>query len=129
MPGGMLGGPALFKTQPPSPRFLGVLPRPFYHPTSDEFRARAEEAGFIIDGLDVEDHSWDFGNREAFVAFARATFVAWTGLLPEPACDPFIGAILDRYRILTADDSGEANIFKFYQINATLARPGDAEVD
>src|SRR5512142_2932315 len=26
MLGGMLGGPALFKPQPPSPRFLGVLP-------------------------------------------------------------------------------------------------------
>ena len=26
MPAGMLGGLALFKPQPPSPRFLGVLP-------------------------------------------------------------------------------------------------------
>jgi trans-aconitate 2-methyltransferase len=103
--------------------------RPFSHPTADEFRARVGEAGFVVDGLVVEDQSWDFRTREAFVAFARATFVAWTGRLPEPTRDRFIGAVLDRYTSLAADGPGEANVFKFYQIDATLTRPGEAAAD
>ncbi|HEY2157348.1 MAG TPA: methyltransferase domain-containing protein [Isosphaeraceae bacterium] len=94
--------------------------RPFSHPTAEEYRALAEEAGFVVDRLRVEDEAWDFGGRDAFVAFGRATFVEWTSRLPEPIRERFIAAVLDRYRSLAADGPRESNVFKFYQMDVTL---------
>jgi len=98
--------------------------RPYVHFAPDEYRALAERAGLRVIRLDVEDKAWDFKTREAFVAFARATFVEWIQHLPQSAWDDFIIEVLDRYSTVAADNPSEANTFKFYQMQAelTLAR-------
>lgn len=94
--------------------------RPFSHPTPDEYRARAEAAGFVVDEIRVDDASWDFRDRAAFVDFARATFVDWTGRLPGGLRDQFIGDVLDRYRAIVAEGPREADVFNFYQMDVDL---------
>jgi trans-aconitate 2-methyltransferase len=98
--------------------------RPFWHPTTDEYPTRAGRAGFVVERLHVDDEAWDFGDRSAFEAFARGTFIAWTSHLPEALRDRFIADVLDRYRSVVADGPGDANVFKFYQMNAILRRVG-----
>src|SRR5512135_1289736 len=56
MLGGMLGGPALFKPQPPSPRFLGVLP--------NIISARPQD--FLGEGDVVRAHAPASGGRSGF---------------------------------------------------------------
>ena len=70
--------------------------------------------------MGLEDRAWDFRTREAFVAFARATFVEWTRLLPESDWPTFITEVLVRYRAEAACSPHEANTFKFYQLEAVL---------
>ena len=94
--------------------------RPYVHLTPDEYRALAERAGLRVVGLHVTDEAWDFRTREAFAAFARATFVEWTQHLPESDWDAFIGDVLDRYRAVAADGPQDADTFKFYQMEVEL---------
>ena len=70
--------------------------------------------------MGLEDRAWDFQTREAFVAFARATFVEWTRHLPESDWPAFITEVLDRYRTVAAGSPQEANTFKFYQLEVVL---------
>ena len=70
--------------------------------------------------MGLEDRAWDFQTREAFVAFARATFVEWTRHLPESDWLAFITEVLDRYRAVAAGSPPEANTFKFYQLEVVL---------
>jgi trans-aconitate methyltransferase len=93
---------------------------PFVHVTPDAYRALAEKCGFRVSRLSVEDKAWDFKTREGFVAFARATFVAWTQRLPENQWDAFITDVLDGYQSVAADKPSEWNTFKFYQMNVGL---------
>ena len=109
------------RQQPRWAQHFADFRRPYVHPTLDEYRALAGRAGFRVVGLRAEDNAWDFKTREAFVAFARATFVEWTRRLPESDWDAFIADVLDRYRSAAADRPQEANTFKFYQMEADLA--------
>ena len=93
---------------------------PYVHFTPEEYRALAERAGLRVARLHVEDKAWDFKTREAFIAFAQATFVEWTQRLPEGEWDTFIGDVLDRYQSVAADSPQEANTFKFYQMEVEL---------
>jgi trans-aconitate 2-methyltransferase len=93
---------------------------PFVHVSPEKYRALAEKAGFRVARLDVEAKAWDFKTRDAFAAFARATFIAWTGRLPEARWDAFITDVLDLYRSIAADNPSEQNTFKFYQMSAAL---------
>jgi trans-aconitate 2-methyltransferase len=105
------------------PRWVGSFAgfrRPYVHFTPEEYRTLAERAGFRVVRLDVEDKAWDFKTREAFAAFARATFVEWTQRLPEGEWAAFIGDVLDRYQSVAADSPQEANTFKFYQMEVEL---------
>jgi trans-aconitate 2-methyltransferase len=90
------------------------------HFTVEEYRALAERAGFRVVRLRVADKAWDFQTREAFAAFTRATFVAWTQRLPESDGEAFLADVLDRYRSAAADSPEEANTFKFYQMDVEL---------
>jgi hypothetical protein len=94
--------------------------RPYAHFTPEEYRALSEQAGFRVVRLHVEDKAWDFQTREAFVAFAQATFVEWTQRLPKSEWDSFIADVLDRYQSVAADSPQEANTFKFYQMEVEL---------
>ncbi len=70
--------------------------------------------------LQVDDKAWDFGSREGFMAFARATFVNWTDRLPEKDRDAFIAEVLDAYQAVAADKPSEDSTFKFYQMEVEL---------
>jgi trans-aconitate methyltransferase len=99
--------------------------RPYIHFPPEEYHALAEQCGFRVLGLRVEDKAWDFKNRAAFVAFALATFVEWTRCLPESEWQAFISEVLDLYQTVAADNPQEANTFKFYQMEVVL-RPAPA---
>jgi trans-aconitate methyltransferase len=94
--------------------------RPYVHFSPEEYRELAEQAGFRVVRMHVDDKAWDFKTRESFVAFARATFVDWTQRLPEGDWDAFIGEVLDRYQAVAADSPRDANTFKFYQMEVEL---------
>jgi len=102
-------------------RFAGFR-RPYVHLAPEEYRVLAERAGLRVVGLHVTDKAWDFGSREGFVAFARATFVEWTQHLSEGDWDAFIADVLDRYRAVAADGPQDASTFKFYQMEVELRR-------
>ena len=93
---------------------------PYLHLTSDEYAAMAERNGFRVVRIDTRDHAWDFGSRAAFSAFSAVGCVEWTRRLPEGERPEFIYDVLDRYRAVAADGSGEENTFKFYQMDISL---------
>jgi trans-aconitate 2-methyltransferase len=93
---------------------------PYLHLTSDEYAAMAERNGFRVLRVNAKDHAWDFGSRAALSAFCAVGCVAWTGRLPETERPEFIDDVLDRYRAVAADGSGEENTFKFYQMDIRL---------
>src|SRR5262245_38005937 len=82
--------------------FVGFR-RPYVHLTPDEYGVLAERAGLRVVAVHVTDEAWDFRAREAFVAFAQATFVEWTQHLPESDWDAFIADVLNRYRAVAAE--------------------------
>jgi trans-aconitate 2-methyltransferase len=94
--------------------------KPYAHFSPDEYQALASQSGFRVLRTSFEDRTWDFQTREAFVAFARATFVEWTRHLPESDWTAFITEVLDRYRTVAADSPEETNTFKFYQLEVVL---------
>src|SRR5262245_2934084 len=105
------------------PRWAGHFAgfrQPYVHFAPEEYRALSERAGFRVVQLHVGAGAWDFKNREAFAAFARATFVEWTQRLPQRECDSFIADVLDRYQSVAADNPQETNTFKFYQMEVEL---------
>jgi ubiquinone/menaquinone biosynthesis C-methylase UbiE len=102
--------------------FPGFRP-PFAHFTPEQYRGMAERSGLVVDHIRVEDGSWDFKSREAFVAFCSATFVEWTRLLPEADRPAFIADVLDHFRASVCPRPGEENIFKFQQMEVALTKP------
>jgi trans-aconitate methyltransferase len=94
--------------------------KPYAHFSPQEYQDLANQNGFRVIRMGFEDRAWDFQTREAFVAFARATFVAWTRHLPESDWPTFISDVLDRYRTVAACSPPEANTFKFYQLEVVL---------
>jgi trans-aconitate 2-methyltransferase len=94
--------------------------KPYVHFTPQEYGTLAEQCGFQVLRLHMEDKAWDFKTHETFVAFARATFVEWTRHVPTSEWDAFITDVLDDYRTVAADNPQEANTFKFYQLEVGL---------
>jgi trans-aconitate methyltransferase len=94
--------------------------KPYAHLSPQEYQDLAERSGFRVLRMELEDRAWDFQTREAFAAFARATFVEWTRHLPEGDWPAFIAEVLDRYRTVAAGSPQEANTFRFYQLEAVL---------
>jgi trans-aconitate methyltransferase len=106
------------------PRWAGhftAFVTPYVHFTPDEYRALAERSGFRLLGLTVQDKAWDFKTREAFQSFGHATFVEWTRHVPAAEWPAFISEVLDAYQAVAAESPLEANTFKFYQMQVTLA--------
>ena len=95
---------------------------PYLHLTPEQYAALAERNGLHVRRVRSQAKAWDFKSRPAFSAFASATFVEWTRLLPEAEKSAFINDVLDRYQTVAADRAGEENTFKFYQMDITLAR-------
>lgn len=100
---------------------------PYLHLTPAQYTAVAERNGFRVTSLRVQDKAWDFGSRAAFHAFCSVGLVAWTQRLPEAARAAFVDDALDRYGAATGAGPGEAGVFRFYQLDVTLAcAPGGA---
>lgn len=94
--------------------------KPYAHPTPDAYRALAEQNGFQVLSIHVEDRSWDFQTRQEFAEFSRVTMTEWTRFLPEQQWSAFITDVLDRYQTVAADNPVENNMFKFYQMEVSL---------
>ena len=103
--------------------YFAEFHRPYIHLTTEEYGALARQAGLEVLHITLEDNAWDFGSREGFMAWCRATFVEWTQHVAEEERDNFIADVLDRYQPIAASTPAEANTFKFYQMEAVLARP------
>lgn len=93
---------------------------PYLHLTSGEYAAMSERNGFRVLRVNTKDHAWDFGSRADFSAFCAVGCVEWTRRLPEAERPEFINDVLDRYRAVAAQGSGEENTFKFYQMDLSL---------
>jgi trans-aconitate 2-methyltransferase len=108
-----------------SPRWAGHF-RDFHDPylrlTPEQYRALAERNGLHVRGIHTETKAWDFKSRSAFFAFGSVCFVEWTRRLPEAERSAFITDVLDRYRSVAADQRGDENTFKFYQMDVTVTR-------
>src|SRR4029077_457523 len=97
-----------------------LFQKPYAHFPPEEYQDLANQNGFRVLRMGLEDRAWDFQTREAFVEFARATFVEWTRHLPESDWPAFITEVLDRYHTVAADSLREANTFKFYKLEVVL---------
>ena len=95
---------------------------PYLHLTPEQYKALAEQNGLHVDWVRASDKAWDFGSREAFVAFGKVTFVEWSQWLPETERLEFVNDALDRYAKVAADRPEEENTFKFYQMDIALSR-------
>ena len=103
-----------------SPRwssFFEEFHDPYLHWTPEQYAACAERNLFRIDDIRTEDKTWDFGSRDAFIAFGMVTFVEWTKRLREQQKLAFVNDVLDRYRVVASEEG----VFKFYQMDVTLS--------
>jgi len=100
--------------------YFGSYVAPYVHCTPEEYRQMANACKLSVERIGVEDKSWDFKTREAFVSFARTTFVEWTRLIPEGERIDFVNEVLDNYQHVGAGTPEDANIFKFYQMAVAL---------
>ncbi len=102
-----------------APSYAGFQ-TPYAHFTPEQYAEMASRCGFRVARLDVEDRAWDFGTRDAFAAFGRATFVEWIRRLDERDWPAFIADVLDRYRAVASTGPRDEYTFKFYQMEVTL---------
>jgi trans-aconitate methyltransferase len=99
---------------------------PYLRLTEREYCALAQKSGFRVEGVRTESKAWDFETREAFFRFSSVTMVEWTKRLPESLRPAFITDVLGRYQAVAADEPGEENTFKFYQMTIVLTpKPED----
>jgi trans-aconitate 2-methyltransferase len=94
---------------------------PYLRLTPAQYRAAAERNGFRVIHQDCALKSWDFGSRDAFFAFCAIGLVAWTSRLPDGERAAFVDDVLDRYAAVAAMDAATCSMFRFYQMDATLA--------
>ena len=95
---------------------------PYLHLTPEQYAALAEANGLRVLRIHTEAKAWDFKSRPAFFAFSSVGCVEWTRRLPEGERSEFINDVLNRYQAVAADQSGEENTFKFYQMDISLCR-------
>jgi trans-aconitate 2-methyltransferase len=93
---------------------------PYLHLTPEQYGALAERNGLHVRRIHTEAKAWGFKTHETFFAFGQVTFVEWTKFLPESDRAAFITDVLERYRPVAADRTGEENFFRFYQMDVTL---------
>ena len=108
------------RASPPWSNYFENFHDPYLRLTPDEYVAVAERNGFRILRLHTQDHTWDFGSREALTGFCAVGLIAWTDRLPAAERLRFISDVLDRYHSVAAVRPGEENTFKFYQTDIAL---------
>jgi trans-aconitate 2-methyltransferase len=99
-------------------RYFAGYVAPYVHFTPEEYRQMAGACRLHVERIDVEDMAWNFETRDAFVSFARATFVEWTRRIPDGERIDFVNDTLDNYA--RAGTPNEANMFRFYQMEVVL---------
>jgi trans-aconitate 2-methyltransferase len=102
-------------------RYFNGFRCPYLHLTAEQYGELAQQSGFVVRRIHVQDKAWDFQSRAGFLAFASVTFVEWTQHLAEPDRVDFAIDVLDRYEKVACDSPGEENFFRFYQMDVTLA--------
>ena len=108
-------------------QYFKEFQQPYLHLTPDQYCELAARNGLEVVSVQSEDKAWDFKTRSAFEAFGEVTFVEWTRILPKEEELNFVGDVLDSYRVVAAEQPGEENVFKFYQMNVALRRQGERE--
>lgn len=103
-------------------RYFEGFRDPYLRLTPEQYATMAERNGLYVRRIHTASKAWDFRSRSAFLAFGAVTFVEWTRRLPEHEKEAFAVDVLDRYQKVAADGPGEANTFKFYQMDVKLAR-------
>jgi trans-aconitate 2-methyltransferase len=96
-------------------RYFENFRDPYLHWTPEQYTAAARHH-FCVQDIRAADKAWDFGSHAAFVAFGMVTFVEWTKRLPDSEKLNFVKDVLFRYKTV----AGEANTFKFYQMDVKL---------
>jgi trans-aconitate 2-methyltransferase len=109
-------------TSPRWAQYFEQFHKPYVHLTPEAYCELAQHNGLQVVHVQYEDKAWDFKTRSAFEAFGFVTFVEWTRLLPAKEEPNFVGDVLDRYRLVASQTSGEENTFKFYQMDIGLRR-------
>jgi trans-aconitate 2-methyltransferase len=104
-------------------RYFKDFRDPYLHLTPEQYGALAERNGLHVRRIDTEDKAWDFKSHDAFLAFGSVTFVEWTKFLAVGERLAFVTDVLERYRAVAAERTGDENTFKFYQMDVTLS-PG-----
>jgi trans-aconitate 2-methyltransferase len=102
-------------------RYFREFRDPYLHLTPEQYGELAERNGLRVGRIHTQAKAWDFKSRSAFLAFGSVTFVEWTRFIPEAERLAFVADVLDRYQVVAADQSGEENTFKFYQMDVTLS--------
>jgi trans-aconitate 2-methyltransferase len=102
-------------------RYFRKFRDPYLHLTPEQYGDLAERNGLRVVRIRTQAKAWDFRSRSAFLAFGSVTFVEWTRFIPEAERLAFVTDVLDRYQGVAADQSGEENTFKFYQMDITLS--------
>lgn len=93
---------------------------PYLRLTEEQYCSLAERSGFRVEHIQTESKTWDFQTRAEFLAFGSVTMVEWTKQLPENLRPAFLTEVLDSYRVVAAEEPGEENAFKFYQMTIVL---------
>ena len=76
--------------------FEGYQP-PYVHVQPETYVTTAAAAGLNVVENSVTDLSWDFRTPDAFAAWCRAGFAAWTERLPADEADAFVDDVLTDY--------------------------------
>jgi len=100
-------------------RYFTDFDPPFVHPEVRTWIATAKASGLSVADVLVDDLSWDFGSRDAFVAWCTVGFGAWTSRLPDEAVAPFVSEVADAYEAA----AGSSQVFRFMQLRAKVLKP------
>jgi trans-aconitate 2-methyltransferase len=95
---------------------FGDFSAPYVHVDPAAYTAAAQEAGFVVDSVNVDDLTWDFGSAKDFASWCSAGSVAWTSRLPEEKRSGFVDEALAAY----AKVSGSPSTFRFLQCRVSL---------
>ncbi|MBJ7339185.1 class I SAM-dependent methyltransferase [Mycolicibacterium sp.] len=91
---------------------------PFLHVDPERYGDVAAAAGLTLDDVTVADREWDFGSREAFLAWSAMGSTAWTDRLPQDRRAQFVEEQVDAYEPI----AGAPGLLRFMQMRARLHR-------
>ena len=87
------------------------LPRPYFFHTPAEYRAWLEQAGFVINHVDLAPKDAVYDGSAGLAAWLRTAWLPYTQRVPEAERAEFIAAVADHYLARhPADDAGRAPV-------------------